>query len=120
MGLFLVLLWCAAVVLGGNSRFGGFNSRLCPNKFAFPPLRELASKGLIWLAVFAAKTAVIGKNLKNSRFHGNNREFCPQRRERGGAQLRPVGSAGSSPERYLPCAIARSLSRYRAPTAAGS
>jgi hypothetical protein len=27
MGLFLVLLWCAAVLLGGNSRFGALNSR---------------------------------------------------------------------------------------------
>jgi len=62
MGLFQVLLWCAAVVLRGYSRFGEFDSRLCPNKFPFPPLRELASRGLICLAVFAAKTAVIGKN----------------------------------------------------------
>jgi hypothetical protein len=64
MGLFLVLFWCSAVARDApryNSRFGAFNSRLGPNKFPFSLLRELSGKGLICLAVFAAKTAVIGK-----------------------------------------------------------
>jgi hypothetical protein len=62
MGLFLILLWCAAVtgdILRYNSRFEVFNSRLGPNKFPFSPLRELAGKDLICLAVFGAKTALI-------------------------------------------------------------
>jgi hypothetical protein len=79
MGLFLVLFWCSAVAgdtLRYNSRFGVFNSRLGPNKFPFSLLRELAGKGLICLAVFAAKKALMWNNRKNSRFHGNNREFA--------------------------------------------
>jgi len=80
MGLFLVLFLCAAVaraVLRCNSRFGVFNTRLGPNKFPFPPLRELTGKGLTCLVVFAAKPAVFGQNRENSRFHGNNRECRP-------------------------------------------
>src|ERR1700730_15816121 len=77
MCLFQLLIWYAAVVLGSNSRFGGFNSRLGPNKFPFSRLRELARKGLTYLTVFGAKTAVFGDNRKNSRFHGKNREFRP-------------------------------------------
>src|SRR5713226_2560540 len=80
MGLFLVLFWCAAVaraVLRYNSRFGVFNSRLGPNKFPFGRRRELAGKSLICLAVFRANTALFGNKRKNSRFHGNNREFGP-------------------------------------------
>jgi len=83
MGLFLVLFWCSAVtgdILRYNSRFGVFNSRLRRRKFPFPLLRELAGKGLICLTVFAAKTAVIRRKRENSRFHGNNREFCRHRR----------------------------------------
>src|SRR6202008_1459056 len=67
MGLFLILLWCAAVtgpILRYNSRFGVFNSRLGPNKFPFSPLRELADKDLICLAVFGAKTALTWNNRK--------------------------------------------------------
>ena len=82
MGLFLVFFWCAAIaraVLRYNSRLGGFNSRLGPNKFPFGPLRELAGKGLICLAVFATRTALMGNNRKNSRLHGNNQEFRPRR-----------------------------------------
>jgi hypothetical protein len=78
MGLFLVLFWCCGVAgdaLRYNSRYGGFNSRLGPNKFPFSLLRELTGKGLIGLAFFAAKTAVIGQNRESSRFHGNNWEF---------------------------------------------
>src|SRR5712671_292774 len=80
MGLFLVLSWCAAVardVLRYNSRFGVFNSRFGPNKFPFSLLREFAGNGLICLAVFGAKTALIENNRENSRFHGNNRELPP-------------------------------------------
>jgi len=85
MGLFLVFFWCAAIapaVLRYSSRFGVFNSRLGPNKFRFPPRRELAGKGLIYLAVFATKTALMGNNRKNSRLHGNNQEFRPRRNGR--------------------------------------
>ena len=77
MGLFQLLFWCAAVVTGSNSRFGGFNSRLGPNEFPFSRLRELARKVLTYLTVFAGKTAILGENRENSRFHGKNREFCP-------------------------------------------
>src|SRR5262249_45819333 len=82
MGFLLVLLWCWTVAgdaLRHNSRFGVFNSRLGGRKFPLPALRELAGKGLIHLAVFAAKTAVIGQNGENSRFDGNNREFGRRR-----------------------------------------
>src|SRR5258705_11935871 len=83
MGLFLVLFWCSAVtgdILRYNSRFGVFNSRLGRRKFPFPLLRELARKGLIRLALFGTRTALLGNNRENSRFHGNNREFCRHRR----------------------------------------
>ena len=74
MGLFLILLWGAAVtghILRYNSRFGVFNSRLGSNKFPFSPLRELAGKDLIRLAIFGAETALMWNNRKNSRFDGN-------------------------------------------------
>src|SRR5215469_428197 len=77
MSLFVVLLWCMTVisdVLQYNSWFGGFNSRLGPNKFPFSSLRELAGKQLIWLAVCRAGTALFGSNRKNSQFYGNNWE----------------------------------------------
>jgi hypothetical protein len=64
MGLFLVLFWSARVVgkaFPDNSRFGEFNSRLGPNKFLFIQLRGFSSKALIWLTVFADKTAKIGE-----------------------------------------------------------
>ena len=75
MWLFQLLFWCAAVVTGSNSRFGGFNSRLGPNKFPFSRLRELARKGLTYLTVFGAETALFEDNRENSRFQGKNREF---------------------------------------------
>ena len=59
MGLFLLLVWCAAVargVLRDNSRFGIFNSRLAANKFPFSQQRELPGKGLIGIAIFDAET----------------------------------------------------------------
>src|SRR5262245_7264345 len=86
-------VWCAAAaraVLGSSSRFGAFNSRLAPNKFPFSRLRELVGNGLIWLAVFDARTTLFGLNRKNSRFHGNNRECCRYPR-RGWRQLSGTG-----------------------------
>jgi len=96
MCLLLILFWCSAVVrgwgvpkiLGENSRFGEFNSRLGRREFPFALLREFARKGLIYLAVFAAKMAGAGENRRNSRFVGKNREFCPTGRTvRGAAQI---------------------------------
>jgi hypothetical protein len=81
-GLFLVLFCYSAVsgdALRYNSRFDGFNSRLSRRKFPFPPLRELAGKSLDYFTVLEAKTTVIGENRENTRFHGNNREFCHYR-----------------------------------------
>jgi hypothetical protein len=85
MCLILVLSLCSAVVkrcgvashFSRNSRLGEFDSRLGPNKFPFGRLRELALKGLIYLAVPGAKTALFGNNRKNSRLNGKNREFAP-------------------------------------------
>ncbi len=85
MGFFVVLFWCAAVargVLRHHSRFGVFNSRLGADKFPFGRLRELVGKGLICLVVFGAETALMENNRKNSRVHGNNREFRPRRNGR--------------------------------------
>jgi hypothetical protein len=65
MGLFLVLFWYSAVagdILRYDSRFDVFNSRFGQRKFPFPLLRELACKGLIGHAVFAAKMALTEKN----------------------------------------------------------
>ena len=79
----MVLFWCSAItgdILRYNSRFGVFNSRLGRRKFPFPLLRELTSKGSIYLAVSPTKTTVIAENRENSRFHRNNREFCRHRR----------------------------------------
>jgi len=79
MGLLQGLLGRAAVARNArrrNSRFGGFNSRLAANKFPASGRRELSSKDLNCLAIFGARTALFGNNRQNSRFHGNNREFC--------------------------------------------
>jgi hypothetical protein len=105
MGLFLVLFWCAAVardILPYNSRFGVFNSRLGPNKFPFPPRRELPGKGLICLTVPGADTALFGNNRKNSRFHGKSREFVATGKTGGDAactraDLRCSRTAGGQP-----------------------
>src|SRR5258705_13697832 len=76
----------------GNSGLGEFDSRLCPNKFSFPPLRESASKGLICLAVFAAKTADIGKNRKIPGSTGITGNFAPSGGAgRGAASSRRIG-----------------------------
>src|SRR6266567_6313996 len=74
MGFFLVLSWCLAVV-GFNSRFGAFNSRLGGREFPFRRSREFARKGLIWLSVCPAEWRLRVANRKSSRFNGNNREF---------------------------------------------
>src|SRR5262245_31932246 len=75
MGVLLMLWWCAAAALGANSRFGAFNSRLRGDKFPFGLLREFAGKGLIYPTVFVAIPGFGCVNRKNSRYHGNNREF---------------------------------------------
>jgi hypothetical protein len=66
MGVLLFLLCFSAIV--EHSRFGEFNSRLGPNKFPFRPTRELAGKGLIWLAVLGADKALFGNNQKRFPF----------------------------------------------------
>jgi hypothetical protein len=107
MGLFLVLFWCSAVAgdtLRYNSRFGVFNSRLGPNKFPFSLLRELAGKGLIGLAVFAAKKALMWNNRKNSRFHGNNREFAAGETGGGTGCMVPICAARGGSTCPLPTA----------------
>jgi hypothetical protein len=70
------MVYWRSALLGPNSRFGGFNSRLGRCKFPFGTLREFARNGLICLAVFSAKTALTGQNRKNFRFYGKNRESC--------------------------------------------
>jgi hypothetical protein len=80
MRIFLVLVWCRSVadtVFPDNSRFGGFNSRLGPNKFPFSWLRELAGNGLICLAIFVAKTAKQWGKTRNSRFFPVTTGICP-------------------------------------------
>ena len=57
-----------AILRGGNSRFGAFNSRLGPKKFPFDLLREFAGKPLNFPAIFGAGAALFGNNRKNSRF----------------------------------------------------
>src|SRR5690348_1429942 len=88
MCLFLIFYWCAAVagrcggpsIVGGNSRFDEFNSRLGGHKFPFTPVTEFAGNGLIRLNVFATEQRLSGPNRKNSRYYGNNREFCHRQR----------------------------------------
>ena len=78
--VFFLVLFCYSAVSGDalryNSRFDGFNSRLSRQQFPFPPLRELAGKGLIYLTFSRQKRRFIGENRENSRFHGNNREVA--------------------------------------------
>src|SRR5712691_1136988 len=113
MGLFLVLFWCAAVaraVLRYNSRFAGSNSRLGANKFPFSRQRELAGKGLIYLAVFGADTALFRHNRENSRFHGKNREFRPPAKRALAQPAPPIPKARSGnlreePDRTCPSAF---------------
>src|SRR5690348_13499878 len=81
---FLVLFWCSAVVarcggpniLGDNSRFGVFNSRLGRGELPVRTLREFAGKGLIYPTILAARRQRSGQNRQNSRFFGKNREFA--------------------------------------------
>jgi hypothetical protein len=80
MGLFLVFFWCAAIaqtVLRYDSRFGGFNSRLGPNKFPFGLLRELAGKGLICLAFSRPERHLWGTIEKIPGSTGITRNFVP-------------------------------------------
>ena len=100
MGLFLVLFWYSAVAgdaLRYNSRFHGFNSRLSRRKFPFPSLRELAGKRLIYPTVFAVKDDGYRRNREDSRFHGNNREFCRHRRNERWHSLQRRRSALPAP-----------------------
>src|SRR5215472_15912173 len=100
----LLLLWRLAAeggadLLSRNSRFGEFNSRLS----RYGRLRELAGNGLIWLAVFAPESLRNERNRRNSRFYGNNREFCPpltRAASRGGSgRCRPSRSRLRAPHR---------------------
>ena len=83
MGLFLIVNWYRAGVgrcggrniLGDNSRFGVFNSRLGGRKFPIMLPRELVRKGMIRLTVFVAPTMVLGSNRKNSLYSGKNRDL---------------------------------------------
>ena len=59
MGLFLTVFWWLAVN-SGNSRFGGFYSRLGPQEFPFNLLRELAHMALIRLVVAVRKRHLVG------------------------------------------------------------
>jgi hypothetical protein len=63
-------------ILPANSRFDRFNSRLGRRKFPFTPLRELAAKRLICLAILVAERRLSRQNRRNSRFCGNNRELA--------------------------------------------
>jgi hypothetical protein len=61
-----------------NSRLTGANARL----------REFDCKGLICVAVFAAKRAVSGEIAEIPGFDGKNREFGPHRETARGAAFR--------------------------------
>jgi hypothetical protein len=88
MCLVLIFFLCAAIIerfdVPNNSRFGTINSRLGRFEFPFDPLRELIRKALIQRVFFGAETALIGQNRKNSRFHGNNREWIETAKLVGG------------------------------------
>jgi hypothetical protein len=102
MGLFLILYWCSIVagdVSPINSRFGVFIPRLGRSNSPLNLPRELAGKGLIRLADFAAKTAVFVKNRENSRFDGEKPGICPFGRTGGGA-CRQRGVSGGHPKRF--------------------
>jgi hypothetical protein len=97
MGLFLVLLWCAAVAraaLRHSYRIGVFNSRSGANKFPLRRQRELPSKGLVGLPILGAKTAVFLTNCENSRFYGNDRESgMSSAGETGGERSKEVNAS---------------------------
>ena len=105
MGLFLILYWCSIVagdVSPINSRFGVFIPRLGRSNSPLNLPRELAGKGLIRLAVFATRTALMGNNRKNSRLHGNNQEFRSRRTGRR-HNLQWRRSALPAADRLVPC-----------------
>src|SRR5712672_3669828 len=64
-------------LVGNNSRFRAFHSRLSRYDSRFASLPEFAVNDLIWLPVFAAKWRFSGETRKISRFHGNSRECAP-------------------------------------------
>jgi hypothetical protein len=81
--------------------FGAFNSRLSGKNSRLGLLRELAGNNLISLAVFSAGGWRYRENLRNSRFDGNNREFCPltfsaRRRKSPGPAAAPGSAQGAS------------------------
>ena len=88
MFLFLVLLWCSAVVYDAGARtvfaviprFGEFNSRLGGCKFPVRITTGIREQELDLLHVFAAKRRLRGENRLNSRFDGKNRQFLPVNR----------------------------------------
>jgi hypothetical protein len=96
MCLLLILFWCSAVVrrcggpkiLADNSWFGEFNSLLGRREFPFAVLREFARKGLIYLAVFAARRRVLGKIDEIPGLSGKTGNFAsPAERAVGATQI---------------------------------
>ena len=116
MCLSLLLFWCSGVVrdiLGYNSRFGVFNSRLGQTNSLFGLLREFARKGLIWAIAFAAIARLRGKIQKIPGFDGKYWEFALV----GGQRLRRRGAAPRGDRRLSratdgPSAISRSDSQH--------
>jgi hypothetical protein len=72
------MVYWRSALLGPNSRFGGFNSRLGGCKFPFGTLREFARNGLICLAVFQCQ---------NGTYWAKSKKF-PVLREKPGILLR--------------------------------
>src|SRR6516164_5913049 len=82
MCLLLLLVWCSGVIGYGNSRFGGFNSRLGRRKSPFGVATGICGSLLNSLAVFAMESRPGGQNRKNSRYDGKNRDYGRNRRPR--------------------------------------
>src|SRR5882672_5770145 len=113
MGLFLIVNWRRAAVgrcrgrniLGDNSRFGLFNSRLGRRKFPVMLPRELVRKGMIRLTVFVAPAMVLGSNRRIPTITGKT-GICPRqgmrnpksRDRRQGPAALPPGFGGDGLE----------------------
>ena len=81
MGVFLVLLWCSAVVERGiagnsrNSRFGGFNSRLGGQKFPIRHATGIDPQAFDLACLSHDRRPAAAEKSTNSRHNGKNPEW---------------------------------------------
>jgi hypothetical protein len=106
MGLFLVLLWCAAVtgdILRYNSRFGGFNSRLGRWKFPFSPATGIGRQGLDLSWCFRSRDGTYREQSKKFPVPREKPGISPSPAERVAEQPAPAPISVARARRLVAC-----------------